>query len=297
MDSIHAAAVGPKRKRRWCQFRVRTMLLAVIPLALGSVWLADVLRRDDTVHLAVTEDGVLLSSGQTLPLGPAASVYPLKDDLRQQIGHRASGRPGATLTARITVDPEAPCGKVKRAVWACQQLGIGHFEFRSAGEQMRLHMLPPFCRGTPHDAPPPAWVRHERGSERLVWRSGDDAFVIDVPPLPRCTGVPDEGYPPIWVRLASDREGSLVSIRLRERELRDLPSLNRHISDIVSDTVTGSGVAFTHAVLLDCADALKFKRALDAYVAVSRRSLHDGSVVPLIENVWLLPVLDSEYDE
>ena len=257
MDPIHTTAGQPQRKRRWYQFRLRTMLLAVVPLALGSAWLARVLRWDDTVYLAISADGVVLSSGRTVPLGAAPSLYPLKDDLKQQMGRRASRRHGAVFTARIAVDPEAPCGNVKWVVHACQELGIEHFDFRSAGERMRMHIPPVFP------------------SEGLFT---------------------DMDLPPVRVWLGAANDGSVASIHIGDRALGDFAALNRQIRDIVGDETGPGSVADTVMVELACADGLKFKHAVEAYLALSRRTRRDGTVVPLIENVRFLPALGSEYD-
>jgi len=245
MDSIDTTAGRPERKRRWYQFRLRTVLLAVIPLAVGSAWLARMLRWDDTVHLAISVDGVRLSSGQTVPLGPTTSLYALKDDLREQIVHRATGR-GAVFTARIAVDPETRVGDVDDVIWACRELGIEHFDLRTAGERMRMYMPP----GRAWDGP-----------------------------------LEDAQLPPLRVWLKAADNGSLASVQLGDRALDDLIALSAEVRQIVgSDTGPGS-IADTTVVELASTDGLKFEHVVEVYLAVSRHVEPDGTVRPPCRHV------------
>lgn len=153
MDSAEPHSHNGRMRRRWLQFRLRTLLLAVVPVAVVAAWLGDRVRNRNLVRLEVTAEGeVLLLRG--LPA----------DEWKTALGRQfTSWQPGGwrhDWTARIAIDPEAACGDVKRAIRACHEFGIERFVLCCAGEEMAME-LPPLLpsEGLPQDMGlPPAMV-------------------------------------------------------------------------------------------------------------------------------------------
>ncbi len=248
MNSAAPPPAGKNTGRRWPQFRLRTLLLAVVPVAVLAAWAGDRVRNRNLVRIEVTAEGEVL-----LLRGLPAEEW--KTALKRQPAYPQSIDGRHDWTARIAIDPEAPCGDVKRAIRACHDFDIERFVLCCAGEEMAT-VLPPLLpsEGRPENCP----------------------------------------NPPLVVGLAAAPDGSLARVALAERAMGDLTALRQCLVENFGEGSRYESVRRTLCVVLACDDALRFGHAVEAYEAVSRCLACDGKPACLIRDVRFSPLTDAE---
>jgi len=128
-------------------------------------------------------------------------------------------------------------------------------------------------------------------SFKVITLEGDFNIKMPLGADVRPGNITDESPPPMKLRMRADANGTLIGMKLNEREFgtKGWDSLRGEIARVLTGHSGPGSIQESAEVELDCDYNLKYEYVISAITAVSGYKNTDGNIVKLVEKVKFAP--------